>query len=26
LKRPLKDLELLNLYYELVNKDIKHAI
>lgn len=26
LKRPLNDIELLNLYYEYVNKDIKHVI
>jgi homocitrate synthase NifV len=26
LKRPLNDIELLNLYYEHVNKDMKHVI
>ncbi len=26
LKRPLTDMELLNLYYEYVNNDIEHAI
>ena len=26
LKRPLNDIELLNLYYEYINKDMKHVI